>query len=146
MPATLTLTPRLWVSLLLLIGCAREGARTSQVVESRPRVEIVAPAEGDSVSQPFTVRLLAHGAEVVPASGIREEGRGHHHLVIDADLPSPDLALPTDRGFIHMGTGAAERVIDSLAPGPHRIIAVLGFGDHVPLPTVATDTINIVVR
>lgn len=134
------------VPLVALSGCAGEPRQETATVEHAARVEILAPADGDTVSQPFTVRLAAHGAELVAASGVREEGRGHHHLVIDLDLPSPDVPILTGLGLVHIGTGAAERMIDSLPPGPHRIIAVLGYGDHVPVTGMATDTIRIVVR
>lgn len=129
--------------LLLAMGCAKERPPEAQVEPAR--VTILEPADGDTVSQPFTVRLAATGVAVVPASGIRREGEGHHHLLIDLDVPAPDVPIPVGPWSIHIGTGASERVIDSLAPGPHRIIAVLGWGDHVPA-TVITDTIHIVVR
>lgn len=133
------------VPLIGLFGC--KGDRpAADAAAPEPRVEIVAPATGDTVSVPFTVRLQAIGVEVVPASGIREEGKGHHHLLIDSDLAALDQPIPAGPRWIHVGTGAAERVVDSLSPGPHRIIAVLGYGDHVPMSRVATDTITVIVR
>ncbi len=128
-------------ALVLAAGCARSEDRAAA-----SRAEILAPADGDSVTLPFTVRLAAHGIEIVAATGVREEGRGHHHLLVDVDPPAPGAPLPAATGFIHLGTGAVERVLDSLPPGPHRIIAVLAYGDHVPMAAVATDTVRIVVR
>lgn len=128
--------------LLLTASCAPRPAETA----GPPGVRILAPADGDTVDLPLTVRLAAHGVEVVPASGLREEGKGHHHLVFDADLPAGDEPLPVGGGFIHMGTGVTEWVVDSLPPGRHRLIAVLGYGDHVPMRLVATDTVWFVIR
>jgi hypothetical protein len=113
---------------------------------SAAAVELVEPAEADTVSMPLTVRLLAVGVEVVPASGIREPGRGHHHLILDHELPALDSAVPAGPGHIHLGSGAAFHVFDSLSPGPHRVIAVFAFGDHVPMPAVRQDTVRFVVR
>ena len=111
-----------------------------------PAVSISSPADGDSVTQPFTVQLAATGVEVIAATGIAEPGKGHHHLVIDGDVPADSAPLPQPPIVIHMGTGATERVIDSLAPGPHRIIAVFAAGDHVAMAGVKRDTITVIVR
>lgn len=110
-------------------------------------VQILTPAEGDTISLPFTLTLGATGVEVMAANGLREDGKGHHHLVIDGDATFNDsLPLAAAPVVIHLGTGGTERVLDSLAAGPHRIIAVFASGDHVPWSNVARDTVNIVVR
>jgi len=122
-------------------------AADTAAAATAPAVAILSPAEGDSVSLPFTLTLGATGVEVVAATGQREEGKGHHHLVIDADAPDNDtLPLGGPPSVIHMGNGATERVLDSLPPGPHRIIAVFAWGDHVPMRGVKRDTVTIVVR
>ncbi len=109
-------------------------------------MRIVSPADGDTVSQPFSVLLEATGVEVIPATGTREPGKGHHHLVIDGDAPTDSVPLPAAPIVIHMGTGATERMLDSLSPGSHRIIAIFAGGDHVPMTTVKRDTITVIVR
>ncbi len=111
-----------------------------------PSVEILSPADGDSVSLPFTVTLGATGVDVVSATGVAEAGKGHHHLAIDIDAPADSLALPAAPAVIHLGTGVSEYVIESLAPGPHRIIAIFAAGDHVPMTSVARDTVTVIVR
>lgn len=132
-------------AVLFAAACGGERASERAAASEPARVTILAPAEGDTVDLPFTVRLAAAGVAVVPASGLRQAGEGHHHLLIDLDLPASDQPIPVGPFSIHIGTGASERVIDSLPPGPHRIIAVLGWGDHVPAGII-TDTIHIVVR
>lgn len=110
-------------------------------------VQILSPAEGDTLTLPFTLTLGATGVEVIAANGLREEGKGHHHLMIDGDTPPSDsLPLAAAPVVIHLGTGATERILDSLTVGPHRIIAIFASGDHVPWTTVARDTVNFVVR
>ena len=123
-----------------------DSAASATATAGEPSVTITAPADGDSVSLPFTVRLEAHGVEVVPATGTVEPGKGHHHLAIDGDAPSDSMPLPAAPVVIHMGNGATEKVIDSLSPGSHRIIAIFASGDHVPMTTVKRDTITVIVR
>jgi len=125
-------------------------ASETVLVEPAPSgasVQILSPAEGDTVTLPFTMTLGATGVEVIAANGLREEGKGHHHLVVDGDAPSTDsLPLAPAPIVIHMGTGATERVFDSLSPGPHRVIAIFAAGDHVPFTTVTRDTVTFVVK
>lgn len=122
------------------------AAAMAEAPAAEAAVRIVSPADGDTVSLPFTVRLEATGVEVVPATGTSEPGKGHHHLVIDGDSPTDTLPLPAAPVVIHMGTGASERVLDSLSVGPHRIIAIFAGGDHVPMTTVKRDTITVIVK
>ncbi len=119
-------------------------ASTNTMTEAM--VHIMAPANGDTVTQPFTVSLSAMGVEVVPVNGIVESGRGHHHLIIDHDVPADTLPLPPAPVVIHMGDGSHDKVIEGLNPGPHRIIAVFADGMHVPMASVRPDTITVVVR
>lgn len=129
---------------------ADQPAKTDTVVAApaavEPAVSIASPADGDSVSLPFTLRLEAQGVEVIAATGTSEPGKGHHHLLIDGEAPSDSLPLPPMPIVIHMGNGATERVMDSLTPGSHRIIAIFAGGDHVPMTSVKRDTITVIVR
>ncbi len=127
-------------------AASASAASTGSATDPIAAVRIVSQTDGDSVSQPFTVRLEATGVEVIPATGTREPGKGHHHLVIDGNASDDTLPLPAAPLVIHMGTGATERVLDSLSAGPHRIIAIFASGDHVPMTTVKRDTITVVVR
>jgi len=146
-------------SSLALLASACTGADKTPVVDSTttpaavapaaavtPAVTIKSPADGDSVSQPFTITLEAAGVEVIAATGTSEPGKGHHHLVIDGDVPSDSLPLPKPPLVFHLGTGATEKVMDSLTPGSHRIIAVFAGGDHVSMASVKRDTITVIVR
>jgi hypothetical protein len=45
-----------------------------------------------------------------------------------------------------MGTGVSEYTFDSVAPGPHRLIAVIANGVHVPLQPWVVDTVNFTVH
>ncbi len=127
---------------------ADEPAEVAEIpsMEAGLAVEIVAPADGDSVSLPATVRLTASGITIAPATGVREDGIGHHHLLIDLDATPEGEPIPAAPGYVHLGSGASEYVIDSLPPGEHRIIAILAWGDHVPIAGARRDTVRFVVR
>ncbi|WP_337171507.1 DUF4399 domain-containing protein [Gemmatimonas aurantiaca] len=125
---------------------ADSTAAAPTAAASTAAVHIIAPANGDSVTQPFTLRLEAVGVEVVPATGTAEPGKGHHHLIIDGDTPSDTLPLPAAPVVIHMGDASTEKVIEGLTPGSHRIIAVFADGMHVPMASVKRDTITVIVK
>ena len=110
-------------------------------------VTILAPADGATVSgDSVHVRLAASGVRIVPA-GDTTSGTGHHHLYLDDDLGQPGVAVPAVPGHIvHLGTGASEYVFTNVPAGPHRLIAVVADGAHVPLQPWVTDTVTFTVR
>ena len=129
-----------------LAACGGDRAAERQAAPPA-RAMIVQPADGDSVAPDLQVTLGAEGVEVVPADGQRVEGRGHHHLFIDVDPTPADSVIPAGvPGIVHIGTGASGWTVSGLAPGTHRIIAVLAYGNHVPMEGVGTDTVSVVVR
>ena len=142
------------VATLSIVACARaeKTPATDSVISAPPlitaaAVEILAPANGDTVTLPYVLRLGVVGVEVIPANGKREAGKGHHHLVIDGNPASSDtLPLAAAPLVIHMGNGVSERSLDSLSAGPHRVIAIFASGDHVPWSMVARDTVTFVVK
>jgi hypothetical protein len=140
---------------LLLSACGGEPA--SEPPASEPaaapaaapparRVEITAPAEGDTVQGPsVTIRLAAFGFSVVPA-GDTTPNSGHHHVFLDREVSAAGAPIPGEPGFIiHMGNGADTLVVATVAPGAHRLIAVVGDAGHVPVAGLA-DTVRFVVR
>ncbi|HUG26904.1 MAG TPA: DUF4399 domain-containing protein [Gemmatimonadales bacterium] len=140
------------VGVLAAAACTPRPADEAAEVAEGPSmaaglaVEIVSPAGGDSVSLPATVRLAASGITIAPATGVREEGIGHHHLLIDLDATPDGEPIPAAPGYVHLGSGVSEYVLDSLPAGEHRIIAILAWGDHVPIEGARRDTVRFVVR
>jgi len=134
---------RLLLAAVLLLAACRERPAPPPVAAAE---RILSPTEGDTVPADFVVRLGVTGARVVPATGTRVEGEGHHHLYVDVDLTPADSAIPKTEGVYHLGSGADSLALQGVAPGPHRLIARFAYGDHVPMTTVATDTVWIVVR
>jgi len=92
-----------------------------------------------------TVTLTAEGVQIVPA-GEMASGTGHHHLYLDADLTAPGTPVPSVPGsIIHIGDGSAEYTFEGVAPGEHRLIAVVADGIHIPLVPPVVDTVMFTV-
>jgi hypothetical protein len=129
-----------WVPALgiIALGC--------RAAEPPPSVEIVQPANGNEITGPVLVVLRVHGVAVVPA-GTQQPNSGHHHLLIDTDLSAPGQPIPAGTpGIVHLGGAQTEFRLEDLPPGEHRVIAQFGDWQHVPVESVAADTVIFVVR
>ena len=122
------------------MGAASEGP-------AGPSVRIVQPADGAMVQGgSVLIRLEVSGLTIAPA-GTMEPGTGHHHLMVDAELPAAGLPIPTTPGVrIHMGQAQTEYELTDLSAGEHTVIAVVGDGSHIPLNPSVVDTIRFVVN
>jgi hypothetical protein len=106
---------------------------------------IISPKDGETVSNPVTIRFGLKGMGVAPA-GVDYPNTGHHHLIIDADLPPFDQPIPKDDKHLHFGGGQTEATLD-LSPGPHVLQLILGDRNHVPFdPPLVSDRVHITVR
>jgi hypothetical protein len=82
---------------------------------------------------------------VAPA-GVDKANTGHHHLLVDVDLPPMDQPIPNDRNHLHFGGGQTETEIE-LMPGTHTLQLLMGDKDHVPhSPPVFSAKKTIIVR
>jgi hypothetical protein len=139
---------RLWIPILALtLGASASlpGAAQGQAGKAA-KVKITAPTNGATVSGPVKVTLQATGVEIVPATDERP-GTGHHHLFVDHDLTPLGDTIPRGvTGILHLGRGQTEFVLDSLKPGPHRVIAVVADWKHVPLKPLVIDTVRFTVK
>ncbi|GAB4350418.1 MAG: DUF4399 domain-containing protein [Immundisolibacter sp.] len=105
----------------------------------------ITPTDGTTVTSPVTVRFGLKGMGVAPA-GVQKDATGHHHLLIDTDLPPLDRPVPNDEHHRHFGAGQTEAVID-LPPGKHTLQLLLGDFAHIPhQPPVMSPKITITVE
>ena len=112
----------------------------------KAKVEITEPANNATVSSPVKIVLKTTGVEIVPATDERP-GTGHHHLFLDHALtPAKDTIPRGVTGILHLGRGQTEFVLDSLKPGPHRVIDVVADSKHRPLSPMVADTVNFTVK
>ncbi len=108
-------------------------------------VYLITPKDGEGVSSPFVVRFGLREMGVAPA-GVPKTGTGHHHLIIDADLPPADLPVPSTDHYRHFGKGQTEVRLE-LPPGKHTLQLLLADHLHVPHdPPVVSKKITIVVK
>ncbi len=110
-------------------------------------VSITEPPNGAVVSSPVKVCMETHGVEVEPSKNGTNEGKGHHHILVDADLPK-DLSKPVgkDAHHIHMGDGSKCKEL-KLDAGKHTIRALFARGgNHVPYDPAITATAEITVK
>jgi hypothetical protein len=97
---------------------------------------------GDTLPPKATIHFGLHGMGVAPAGSDRENS-GHHHLLIDTDLPPLDQPIPNDFNHLHFGAGQTEADVE-LAPGEHTLQLLLGDKAHVPhSPPVMSEVIRI---
>jgi hypothetical protein len=71
---------------------------------------------------------------------------GHHHVLIDAELPAMDMPIPADANHVHFGDGSSTTEL-TLEPGEHTL--QLLFADHLHIPhdpPVYSDRITITVE
>lgn len=110
------------------------------------RVEIVEPANGAAVTGPnVRIVLSASGIAIGPA-GV-DSTVAHHHLFLDTDPTPAGQPIPAgEAGIVHLGKGQTEYVFEGLAPGAHRVIAVLANWVHVPLAPPVRDTVEFTVQ
>ena len=94
------------------------------------KVYIVWPMDGQVIHGAFWVRMGLSGAGIAPA-GVQKANTGHHHLLVDVDLPPLDQPIPNDHNHLHFGLGQTEARLD-LPPGKHTLQLLLGDENHVP--------------
>lgn len=117
----------------------------SEPAQDGARVYFVDLADGAEVSSPLLVKFGVDGIAIAPAGG-SEPASGHHHLVIDAELPAYDQPIPASANYIHFGKGQTETTVE-LTPGSHTLQLVFANGLHIPFnPPLASERITVTVR
>lgn len=150
---------------ITVTGCSRDSGEpapaavtdaapdTKPAAASLPRtpapdgasVYFITPTDGDTVSNPVVIEFGSNGVSIVKA-GVDEPASGHHHLIIDAELPDPSLPIPADDNYVHFGDGSA-RTERTLTPGTHTLQLLLGDHLHIPHdPPIVSDVITITVE
>ena len=109
-------------------------------------VSISEPSNGAKISGPVKVCLETSGVEVEPAKMGVNQGKGHHHLLVDVSLPR-DLSKPIgkDANHIHMGDGSKCKKLN-LTAGKHTIRALFAKGNHVPYNPALTTEVMLNVK
>lgn len=100
--------------------------------------------DGATIGPQTTIHFGLRGMGIAPA-GSDKANSGHHHLLIDTDLPPLDQPIPSDENHLHFGGGQTE-VDLTLTPGPHTLQLLLGDKNHIPhTPPVVSERIHVTV-
>ena len=118
-------------------------------VETSPpgaREYIIWPRDGAAIKGgKFWLRMGLANMGLAPAGTAKAE-TGHHHVILDADLPPMDEPIPNNEHYLHFGKGQSE-VRMELPPGQHTLQLILGDANHVPFnPPVYSNKITITVK
>jgi hypothetical protein len=109
-------------------------------------VYIIWPQNGTVISGgKFWLRMGLRNMGVAPKA-VERQNTGHHHVLIDTELPPMDKEIPSDRNHLHFGAGETEARIE-LPPGKHTLQLLLGDHNHVPHdPPVMSKKITVTVK
>ncbi len=118
-------------------------ADAAVVMPEGASVRFVSPADGATVTSPFTVVMGVSGITVEPA-GEAKEGSGHHHIIIDGTGPEAGGVVPADETHIHYGKGQTETEL-TLTPGKHTLTLQFANGLHQSYGPNLSQTITVEV-
>jgi len=93
-------------------------------------VSFVTPQDGAVVPNPVQVEFSIEGMDLVPA-GNDAPNSGHHHILIDTELPDMSMPIPADANHVHFGDGSRSAEL-TLEPGEHTL--QLLFADYLHIP------------
>ncbi|WLI88818.1 DUF4399 domain-containing protein [Massilia sp. R2A-15] len=129
---------------MLLQLPAAQSARTA--APENAQVYFIWPSDGTVIPNgKFWVRMGLRNMGVAP-KGSDVAKTGHHHLIIDSELPAMDEPIPNDRNHLHFGAGETEARVE-LPPGKHTLQLLLGDANHVPHdPPVQSKKITVIVK
>lgn len=114
--------------------------------DDTPKPYIIAPANGATVSSPVKVLFGLQAPWGVAPAGTQLEHTGHHHLLIDTELPDLSKPIPKDEHHLHFGGGQTETEL-KLTPGTHTLQLLLGDFAHVPhQPPLYSERITVTVK
>jgi hypothetical protein len=109
------------------------------------KVYFIEPTDHSYITQNPTIRFGLLGMGIAPA-GFEKANTGHHHLLVDAELPPFDQPIPNDFNHLHFGAGQTEAKI-MLPLGPHKLRLLFADENHVPHdPPVYSNEIYVIVN
>jgi hypothetical protein len=133
------------LAMLVVFGSlAVAGERTPAPKDAK--VYIIWPPDGAVIrGGKLWVRMGIRSGGVAP-KGVDMANVGHHHLLIDTDLPPFDQEIPSDRNHLHFGGGQTEARLEDLPPGKHTLQLLMGDHQHMPHdPPLYSEKITIIV-
>ena len=117
----------------------------AQSIFSEPELYFIEPKDGSINTSTVEIKFGLKGFGVAPA-GYNIPNTGHHHLIIDAELPNLELPIPANNNYVHFGLGQTETTIN-LEPGTHTLRLLMGNYLHIPhTQPIYSEEITITVK
>lgn len=134
------------VAAIVVTGATMAEAAERMPAPKEARAYIIWPKNGMVIDGgKLWVRMGLRNFGIAPA-GLNRVGTGHHHLIVDAELPPFDEPIPSDKNHLHFGAGQQEVRLE-LPPGKHTLQMLLGDHDHIPHdPPLFSEKVTITVR
>lgn len=123
---------------------AQTPATDNNTTTEKKGVFFVNIKDGDMVKSPVIVQMGINGMEVEPA-GVKNEGKGHHHIIIDGAEVETGRPVAKNATHIHYGQGQTADTLE-LTPGPHKLTLQFADGLHQSYGPEWSNTITIVVE
>jgi hypothetical protein len=147
-------TPTLWLFSFIIFIRALTVGGVSYGQDKKAGGPTPAPAgatvyfidlkDGSTIAPATVIHFGLRGMGVAPAGSDKVDS-GHHHLLIDVELPPLDRPIPNDFNHLHFGGGQTEARVD-LPPGTHTLQLLLGDKNHVPhSPPIMSERIRVTV-
>ena len=108
-----------------------EAEEPAAEMSSAPRVFFANVSDGDEVTSPVSLEFGIENFEIVAAEDpvVIEEGKGHHHLGINAHCLEAGTVIEKAEPWVHFGDGS--NTIDvQLPPGAAHLSLQIGDGEH----------------
>jgi hypothetical protein len=121
---------------------AQQPAQGKTPSAPNAKVSFVDLKDGATIPSKVKIRFGIENMEIAPA-GVVKPNTGHHHLLVDTELPPLDQPIPSDFNHIHFGGGQTEVEI-TLPAGEHTLQLLLGDQSHIPhRPPVFSEVIHV---
>src|SRR5262249_60543336 len=89
-----------------------KSRRTGGPTPSAPGAEVYFINLKDGMPGPQKLKIFFGRRNMgFPPAGSDRENSGHHHLLIDTELPTLDQPIPNDFNHLHFGAGQTETEI-----------------------------------
>ncbi len=126
------------------VETSEEDANQPPAVPEGAKVFFANLNDGDTVSSPFLVEFGIEGMEVEPAGAVNE-GKGHHHIIINSGFIPVGGTVPADSVNIHYGKGQLSDSLD-LMPGMHKLTMQFADGYHRSYGPQLSSSIKVLVK
>jgi len=105
----------------------------SSQASGQQSLSLVTPLPASVKGNVVTLDLKADGVTIVKPDGDTSGKTAHYHVFIDRDPTAAGQGIPKEAGIIHTADNPV--TLAGMTTGSHRIVVVLGDGNHTRLGT-----------